>query len=53
MLPPEEFLIIDRAIRDNIDLTFDELIDVIGPMYYKIYKPEIDQMIEKIKNENN
>lgn len=50
MLPPEEFLIIDKTIKDNINLSFDEIIDLIGPLYYKVYTKEIDQMIYSAKN---
>lgn len=50
MLPPEEFLIIDKTINDNINLSFDEIIDLIGPLYYKVYTKEIDQMIQSAKN---
>lgn len=50
MLPPEEFLIIDKTIKDNINLSFDEIIDLIGPLYYKVYTKEIDQMINSAKN---
>lgn len=49
MLPPEEFLIIDKTIKDNINLSFDEIIDLIGPLYYKVYTKEIDQMIYSAK----
>lgn len=57
MLPPEEYLIVEKAIRDNIDhtKTIDEITheipDIIGPMYYAIYKKEIDKMINDIWNE--
>lgn len=50
MLPPEEFLIIDKTIKDNINLSFNEIIDLIGPLYYKVYTKEIDQMIYSAKN---
>lgn len=58
MLPPEEYLIVDRTIRKNIDGfngSINEFTTVImnslGPMYYAIYERDINEMIKKIWNE--
>lgn len=58
MLPPEEYLIVDRTIRKNID-GFDGtnnefttvIMNALGSMYYAIYERDINEMIKKIWNE--
>ena len=61
MLPPEEYLIVDRTIRKNIECfdrangTINEFTTIImnslGSMYYAIYERDINEMIKKIWNE--
>ena len=57
MLPPEEYLIVEKTIRDHVDHSkpfkefTQEMSDAIGLMYYTIYKKEIDKLISDIWNE--
>lgn len=61
MLPPEEYLIVDKTIRKCID-SFDRVngsindftttvINSLGQMYYAIYDKDINEIINKIWNE--
>lgn len=57
MLPPEEYLIVEKTIRGHIDHSTtlkeftQEMSEAIGLMYYTIYKKEIDKLINDIWNE--
>lgn len=57
MLPPEEYLIVEKTIRDHINHSTtlkeftQEMSEAIGLMYYTIYKKEIDKLISDIWNE--
>lgn len=53
MLPYEEFSYVYKIITDNVNMSHDEIINILGKTYYKIYQPEIDFMIDKIKSKTN
>ena len=57
MLPPEEYLIVHKTICNNMNnfKTLEEFMkefpNIVGQMYYDIYKSDLDELIAKIWNE--
>lgn len=51
MIPQQDLIIIDDLIIENISLSDEEIINLVGKGYYNFYKSEIDNLIAMYRNE--